>query len=183
MGMRTLTVEMLTHLHVLWDKEHLTASQCVPRMLAQYPLYPGSLSRSALLGAMNRARPHKAYEGWFALRLQRRGPPLGYRPGVPRNRRPGFGASPTRKNPFARVTAKKGKWTGQAVRASEEALLASKRRMEQAEVAFVAPPKDTPPVSFMDLTEKQCKWPVDGGHCGAERIEGKKPYCEKHARM
>jgi len=36
------------------------------------------------------------------------------------------------------------------------------------------------PVALLDLEPHHCRWPVDGGSCGCNKVPGL-PYCEQHA--
>jgi GcrA cell cycle regulator len=41
---------------------------------------------------------------------------------------------------------------------------------------------DTKPVSFAELEPHHCRWPVDGGSCGCNKVSGL-PYCATHAAL
>jgi hypothetical protein len=69
------TEEMFVTLHELWDNQKKTAMECGAQLRKRYMGYPGSLTRSAVLGLLKRARELPQYKklGWYEDRTPKGG--------------------------------------------------------------------------------------------------------------
>lgn len=164
MSVQRFTEAMYIELHQLWDVDGLSSSECADVLRGHYKDYPGVITRSGICGVIQRARAKPQYAGWFTTRERR-----SVGPRAPRVR--------------VRTTShlpKRSILTGRPIPTPPHAVEAGQRRLQEAEVAFLP---FAPPIAFMALEDKHCRWPVEGGYCGCDRIPGKKPYCRKHARL
>lgn len=83
------TEALFKRLHEFWDIEKMTGSACGSYLRKAFPRYPGSLTRSAVMGLLARGRRIPEYQklGWFEDRT----PQGGTKPAA-------WGGDPKRKN-------------------------------------------------------------------------------------
>lgn len=190
---RHFTEEMMTRLKVLWaEGPHNTASVCADMLRTEYRDYPGSITRSSVLGVIKRARDKDSpYYGWFAERQKlRTGKAVRHRnKGRPRQttRAGRYGAAITHRTTPKRSLAEsfntvRGKFGAAPVVSEERAAELAVQGRKLVDRMFV-PLEGSRPKTLFERGPNDCEWPVEVNgqtmYCSCPKVTLR--YCKDHA--
>lgn len=189
---------MLRRMRELWDERvggvpRYSGTAIADALKREFPLYPGSLTRSSVLAVAARCRLRSEYKTWFPPRDKRAGVHFKSKPpAVPkpkRNTNPlgakitAVGSKPQRK-PSNEVNHKRGRFTSTYVPVDEEVNAKIVDAGQKFASKQFVPLDDSKPVTLMERGVNQCEWPVEVEgrtlYCGCPKVTLR--YCEVHAR-